>query len=79
MSGDIDKFIRSFEEWANSIAGTGVLTVSGLRDWEERLRNVLTKWRQEWADSEEASIAEPVFPAGMDEGGNFSLNAGEKV
>ncbi|MFD1775905.1 response regulator [Paenibacillus rhizophilus] len=73
LSGDIDKFIRSFEEWANSIAGTGVLTVSGLRDWEERLRNVLTKWRQEWAEGEEASRAESAFPAGMDESSNFSF------
>ncbi|WP_025689346.1 response regulator [Paenibacillus zanthoxyli] len=73
LLGDAEKIIRSLEEWTDSVAGSGVLTMSGLKAWEERLKHVLTKWRQEWAGSEEALSDGPSFLAGMDESGNFSI------
>lgn len=73
LSCDSDKIVRSFDDWADFLAGTGVLTISGLREWEDRLRNVLTKWRQECNGSEEVLKAEAPFPSAIEAGGDFSF------
>lgn len=74
MSGDAERIQRSLEQWADFGARSGVLTLSGLRALEDSLRDMLDKWKKEWADSGEAAADSlPAFRSPLDEHGEFSF------
>ncbi|MBY9081173.1 response regulator [Paenibacillus sp. HN-1] len=74
MSGDSERIQRSLEEWADFGARSGVLTLSGLRILEDSLKDMLGKWKKEWADSGYAAADSlPAFRSPLDEHGEFSF------
>lgn len=73
LSGDTDRMVRSFEEWADTETGSGILTLSRLREMEAKLADTLAKWKMEWSEAGGEADRLPPLPDAANRSGEFSL------